>query len=139
MSEPPQEVDFTARLLRTFQGEVIMPLMTRAGVAPAEAKALIDVFRERLETLHSLLSPDESMAVVTQPVINGHTPQLPAPPAFTEAEEIGRNQRSRIRELALLSALEAEHNALPCSRSCGPWPRQGSTTPVPRSSPSSIA
>ena len=113
MGEPPQEADFSARLVRAFQSDIIIPLMTRAGVVPAEARALIQMFRDRLETLESLLSPDEGYSTSLQVLTNGHAPQLPPPAAITEAEEIGRNQRSRIRELALLSTLESEHNALP--------------------------
>jgi hypothetical protein len=111
MAEPPHDIDFSASLSRTFQADIIMPLMGRVGTAPGEVKALIAAFRDRLDTLDSLLSPDEAAPAGHTTKLNGTAATTVAPPA-SEADEIGRNQRSRVRELALLATLEAEHNAL---------------------------
>jgi hypothetical protein len=110
MAEAPNDGGFSSRLAASFQAQIIMPLMGRAGLAPAEVKAIIHALRDRLDTLESLLSPDDAHAgAISQANGSSTAPQ----PALPDAEEIGRNQRSRVRELALLATLEAEHNALP--------------------------
>jgi hypothetical protein len=111
MADAPNDTGFSSRLAATFQSQIIMPLMGRAGLAPDEVRGLIHSLRDRLETLESLLSPDDTHAGAV-PQANGNATSLPQP-ALPEVEDIGRNQRSRVRELALLATLEAEHNALP--------------------------
>jgi hypothetical protein len=103
--------NFSSRLVAAFEAQVQVPLMGRVGQSPAEVTALIDTLRGRLAALESL--------VPGQPVGRGAggaaglsgLPELPSAGTM-EADDIGRNQRSRVRELTLLEALEAEHHAL---------------------------
>ncbi len=111
-ADAPRDAEGCAQITRTFQTQIIMPLMVRAGLAPAEVKTLIATLRDRLDTLESLLSPDDAMPPAPLPV-GGVGAGSRSHAGISEPDEIGRNQRSRLRELALLEALEAEHHALP--------------------------
>lgn len=112
MAAGADHTEFATRLLVDFETHVQVPLMGRVGAAPAEVKGLIDTFRNRLAALEMLV-PGQ----VTHRAANGHangfngTDPVEAG-AVVEADDIGRNQRSRVRELVLLEALEAEHHAL---------------------------
>jgi hypothetical protein len=112
MAEAQNDAGFSSRLAATFQAQIIMPLMGRAGLAPAEVRALIHTLRDRLDTLETLLSPDD-MHPGAAAQMNGSAAGAHSHSASPELDDIGRNQRSRVRELALLATLEAEHNALP--------------------------
>lgn len=98
--------DFPSCTLAAFEGHVQLPLMTRAAAAPAEVRALIETIRTRLAALEQLL-PGQA---ATRPAAVSINTETPMPCA--DGDDIGRNQRSRVRELVLLEALEAEHHAL---------------------------
>lgn len=103
--------DFSGRLVAAFEAHVQLPLMGHVGSAPAEVKALIETFRNRLTALESLV-PGQ-VAARSNGTGGGHALSTePALAAGGDADDIGRNQRSRVRELVLLEALEAEHHAL---------------------------
>ena len=104
------EPDFSSPLVAAFEKHVQLPLMAQAGAFPAEVSALIETFRNRLALLEQLVP---GQPVVRAP-INTNGAYMPDPTIGTanEADDIGRNQRSRVRELVLLEALETEHHAL---------------------------
>ena len=97
-----------------FQTTILLPLMGRAVVAPEEVQALIELMRDKLDTLASLIPNGPAVAFasgVTGPAQRG-APAMPAE-AASDADDIGRNQRSRVREMVLLETLESEHHAMP--------------------------
>lgn len=109
-------VDFSSELGAKFQNAILLPLMSRAVVAPNEVHAFIELIRDKLDALASLLPAGtatatcggSSGAAVALPA-GGSALSVPA----SDADEIGRNQRSRVREMVLLETLESEHHALP--------------------------
>lgn len=114
MQNGSRDEEFSARLIAAFETHVQLPLMGRSAVDTAEVKGLIDVLRERLDLLGSLL-PGQAAARGGMRMLPDAAPPQPLPVAV-EADDIGRNQRSRVRELVLLEALEAEHHALPLAQ-----------------------
>lgn len=104
--------DFFSRLLADFETHVQVPLMGRVGAAPGEVKGLIETFRGRLAALEMLVpgQPTHRMANGQGNGFNG-ADQAEAAPVL-DTDDIGRNQRSRVRELVLLEALEVEHHPL---------------------------
>lgn len=105
------EPDFSSRLVAAFEAHIQVPLMGRVGAAPAEVKALIETFRNRLTALESLV-PGQVAGRPLGANANGAHGLEPQFAVVVEPDEIGRNQRSRVRELVVLEALEAEHHAL---------------------------
>jgi hypothetical protein len=104
------EPDFSSRLVAAFEKHVQLPLMVQAGTFPGEVSALIETFRNRLSALESLVPGQPVSRPTTAP--NGAYALEPLVSSIGEPDDIGRNQRSRVRELMLLEALEAEHHAL---------------------------
>lgn len=109
--------DFFSRLLADFEKHVQVPLMGRVGAAPGEVKGLIETFRGRLAALEMLVPGQATIRFngaqgggFDGAGLNGGDAGEPA--SVFEPDDIGRNQRSRVRELVLLEALEAEHHAL---------------------------
>ena len=99
-----------------FQTTILLPLMGRAVVAPEEVQALIELMRDKLDTLASLIPNGPAVAFasgVTGPAQRGAPGVTPVPEATSDADDIGRNQRSRVREMVLLETLESEHHAMP--------------------------
>ena len=110
MAADGREPDFSSRLVAAFEAHIQVPLMARVGVAPAEVTALIETLRSRLAALESLV-PGQGAGRASVAFVNG-AQMLEPQAAVVESDEIGRNQRSRVRELVLLESLEAEHHAL---------------------------
>ena len=89
-----------------FQTTILLPLMGRAVVAPEEVQALIEMMRDKLDTLASLIPNGPAVAFasgVTGPAQRGAPGVTPVPEVASDADDIGRNQRSRVREMVLLA------------------------------------
>ncbi len=123
-SQGPEEMDGTCapsdealELAIKFQTTILLPLMGRAVVAPDEVQALIEMMRDKLDTLASLMPNGPSMALASGAASGGSqrvsAATVAAPESTSEADDIGRNQRSRVREMVLLETLESEHHAMP--------------------------
>jgi hypothetical protein len=110
--------EFSSRLVAAFEAHVQLPLMARVAVAPSEVASLIATLKDRLAALESLIPGQAAPRAAIRSPGNGLAlePAGPLPSATVDADEIGRNQRSRVRELVLLEALEAEHHALPLAQ-----------------------
>ena len=109
--------DEALELAVKFQTTILMPLMGRAVIAPEEAQALIEMMRDKLDTLASLMPNGHAVALASgatsgaaQRVATG---MGTVPETNSEADDIGRNQRSRVREMVLLETLESQHHAMP--------------------------
>ena len=117
-----------------FQAHVLKPLLGLANEAPGDAQAVIRVIREKLDALETLLDGDEPSAVLNEGV-HGATATAPRGAAGSvdaaaangggrhgmdggvpggrdegsaDLADIGRNQRSRVREMRLLEILSGE-------------------------------
>jgi hypothetical protein len=96
-------------------GSEMADVPDHAGQMPGEVSTLIATIRDRLDALETLV-PGQASSSSSGLRVNGanHAESSAAPYGTTslDNDDIGRNQRSRVRELALLATLEAEHNAL---------------------------
>lgn len=111
-------IEFSSELAAKFQTAILLPLMSRAVVAPGEVHAFIDLIRDKLDALSSLLPSGSASDPANAASHAGAFPASPGgnaaiPAQASEADDIGRNQRSRVREMVLLETLESEHHALP--------------------------
>lgn len=102
--------DRVARIFAAFAREVFNPMVTLTGVASTERRRLLDEIRRRLDVVEEVIDTADAAA------FPGAALAAPAPasadrsPGGAEADgsaldEIGRNQRSRVRELVILEAL----------------------------------
>jgi hypothetical protein len=108
---------FVDRLSDVFARELFQPMFHRAPVAAGDVRQLIAEFRRKLDALDEVIAT-ASPGVARGPASSGAR----AMASLTEApsagrgldgdgddgEDIGRNQRSRLRELHLLEALARE-------------------------------
>lgn len=110
-------IEFSSELAAKFQTAILLPLMSRAVVAPGEVHAFIDLIRDKLDALSSLLPSGSASAAANAASHGCAAPGLTGGANMqtqaSEADDIGRNQRSRVREMVLLETLESEHHALP--------------------------
>jgi len=104
---------FVARLRVLFAREIFQPMFQHAQHAPADVSRLIGEFRERLDALDLVIRTSTGLegrggsapgAFPGATTGGGHQPAMAA--SDVEAyDDIGRNQRSRLRELAILEVL----------------------------------
>jgi len=115
--------DFVRRASALFAAELFKPMFQRATAAPEDVRALIAEFRGKLDALDTVIA---ACPTSTEPTALGW--HRPAPSAGGSAgatrtshlsadidgeqrdglDEVGRNQRSRLRELVMLEALARE-------------------------------
>ncbi len=107
------------QIARIFRDDVLKPMMARAEASPAEIKSLVDKLQTRLDAFKTLMDDDDGLAAGLSSQARPASAIEPAsmpPQASAEmpvGEDLGRNQRSRLREIVLLSALEQEKRAYP--------------------------
>jgi hypothetical protein len=94
-----------------FQADVLMPLLAASLHHPEDVRHLIESFRERLEALDLLLhAPSPAVGAVNGARLGIDDERLARTPtaAAIRDEDIGRNQKSRVREMTMLDILAAE-------------------------------
>jgi hypothetical protein len=103
---------FVDRLSAVFARELFQPMFQRAPQRPADVRALIADFRAKLDALDHVIA---TAGPGLPPPVNGAPSRESPNVAFdlgsddsSELDDIGRNQRSRIRELILLDAMARE-------------------------------
>lgn len=103
--------DRVARIFAAFAREVFNPMVALTGVASAERRRLLDEIRRRLDVVEEVIDTADAAAfpgtalAAPAPAPADH-PAAGGPEAEASAlDEIGRNQRSRVRELVVLEAL----------------------------------
>jgi hypothetical protein len=103
--------DRVAHIFGAFAREVFSPMVALAGVPAAERRRLLDEIRRRLDVVEEVIATSEAGAYPA-PALAVVPQDLAAAEAESSAlDEIGRNQRSRVRELVLLEALGRETKA----------------------------
>ena len=127
-SEFRQNNDFVSEGLSAFEREIFEPILQRAHESPAEARRLIAAVRAKLEPLDKLLARipngsdgrigangrDGSRVVDIEGARETRLMDSPVREAAHELEgidDIGRNQRSRLRELTLLEFMAQDTRA----------------------------
>jgi len=108
--------DFVARLSDAFHRSLFQPMFQKAPVAPGEVRQLIAEFRDKLDLLDKVIAtadqgratgPDRSAAAGRGPIATAGFAE-PDGAEGDDYDDIGRNQRSRLRELQLLEAMARE-------------------------------
>jgi hypothetical protein len=105
--EPSDDI---AQLSRVFADDVLKPMVERLGAAPAEVKQLIAEIRLKLDAVETLA--DAFPATGSRPASKLGSAEdyaalgpLRDDEAAEDFDDIGRNQRSRLREMVLLEAM----------------------------------
>lgn len=127
----PTDTEFIARTCAAFVRDVFTPTLSRAASAPEEARAVMSEIRRKLDALEVAIEPvgissgadpmhDEKAAQpagvsadqAATPERNGDAPQPATQNGADKAgeayDDIGRNQRSKLRELTLLDFISRE-------------------------------
>ena len=104
--------DRVARIFAAFAREVFNPMVALTGVASAERRRLLDEIRRRLDVVEEVIDtadaaafPGTALAATATPAPADHPAAGSPEPEASALDEIGRNQRSRVRELVVLEAL----------------------------------
>lgn len=108
--------DFVARMSGVFARELYQPMFQRAAQAPGDVRRLIAEFRDKLDVLDAAIATfdaPESLGAGLSPVgvPANDEPSSRGRDDRDALDDIGRNQRSRLRELTLLEAMARESRA----------------------------
>lgn len=124
--------DRVAHIFAAFAREVFNPMVALNSVPASERRRLLEEIRRRLDVVEQVIATAEA-ATYPPPAMGTSTPgidltELTA--AETDADgtgldEIGRNQRSRVRELVLLEALSREAKAFSLQQLMGALTQRG--------------
>jgi hypothetical protein len=124
--------DRVAHIFAAFAREVFNPMVALNGVPASERRRLLDEIRNRLDVVEQVIATAEAAAYPTSAM---HCPasgmsQSDLTASDTDADgigldEIGRNQRSRVRELVLLEALSREAKAYSLQQLMGSLAQRG--------------
>ncbi|MFZ4806575.1 MAG: hypothetical protein ACOYLQ_04895 [Hyphomicrobiaceae bacterium] len=93
---------------QAFNAEVLRPMLAASVDDPDAVRTLAAALREKLDALELLLADSETPGRRLPQRANGQAAPDPRSPAASRDEDIGRNQRSRVREMTLLDILAAE-------------------------------
>ncbi len=102
---------FVARLSDVFSRELFQPMFQHAPHAPGDVRQLIAEMRRKLDALDEVIVTAEPGQRGGAPApTTGMLEAVAAGPASEadDPDDIGRNQRSRLRELVLLEAMARE-------------------------------
>ncbi len=128
-SEATPTSDFVADGLSVFEREIFEPILERAHECPGDARRLIAALRSKLDPLDKLIAriPEGSQAgngatrsPFARAAVDGSSVREPRPTNgagngaradLEQLDDIGRNQRSRLRELTLLEFMAQDTRA----------------------------
>jgi hypothetical protein len=110
--------DFVVRLSDAFQRSVFQPMFQKAPLAPGDVRDLIAELRDKLDLLDRVIAMAEqgkagassgraAAIVAAEPRSSCEDSEI----VSDGIDDIGRNQRSRVRELHLLDAMARETRA----------------------------
>jgi hypothetical protein len=106
--------DRVAHIFAAFAREVFNPMVALSGVAASERRRLLDEIRRRLDVVEQVIATAEAATFPATGFAVPGAAGLAAEEADADGsalDEIGRNQRSRVRELVILEALAQEAKA----------------------------
>ncbi len=117
--EMDEDVDHSFRAEQAFQAfksAVVKPLMALSFDAPLEARQLLSRLRDQLDACDTLIDDVEPATAVSAPTVISGAASAHTVVSKPLADDIGRNQRSRVREMLLLETLEADKRAFALSQ-----------------------
>lgn len=104
--------DRLTRIFAAFAREVFNPMVALSGVASVERRRLLDEIRRRLDVVEEVIATADAAAFPGSGLaVSAAAPGVAEAPGGepdadgSALDEIGRNQRSRVRELVILEAL----------------------------------
>jgi hypothetical protein len=107
--------NFVDRLSDVFHRSLFQPMFQKAPVAPGDVRQLIAEFRDKLDLLDKVIATAEQgratgldRVVAARPSVSAPGLDEPEDAESDDYDDIGRNQRSRLRELQLLEAMARE-------------------------------
>lgn len=109
--------DRVAHIFAAFAREVFNPMVALTGIAPSERRSLLGEVRRCLDVVEQVIDTAEAGTFSGAgfagpvPVPSAELHALDAEADATAIDEIGRNQRSRVRELVVLEILAQEAKA----------------------------
>ena len=116
--------DQIAHIFGAFAREVFNPMVALSGVPAGERRRLLEEIRRRLDVVEEVIATSE--AGTYPAVLAALTQELATAESEASAlDEIGRNQRSRVRELVLLEALGREAKAFSLQQLMGALAQRG--------------
>ena len=109
--------DDLEQIARIFRDDVLKPMMS-AGASPEEIKKLVARLQEKLDAFKTMNDLDGEPSGEASAATKTAKPYSAATSAITSPEmilghELGRNQRSKLREIVLLLVLAQEQRAYP--------------------------
>ncbi len=118
--------DKVTQIFGAFAREVFNPMVAMTGVPASERRRLLEEIRKRLDVVEQVIATSEAGAFPAQSVAAAQS----AAGAEDEADpsgldEIGRNQKSRVRELVLLETLSREAKAYSLQQLMGALGQRG--------------
>jgi hypothetical protein len=101
---------FVERLSEVFARELFQPMFQRATVAPGDVRQLIGELRRKLDALDEVIATASPAAAGAGRSGSAFSSALDRETVaeIEDGEDIGRNQRSRLRELHLLETMARE-------------------------------
>jgi len=106
--------DRIAEVFAAFAREVFNPLIAMTGVPAEDRRQLVEEIRKRLDLVAQVIDTAEAAVTYERPKQQGAALEAAIADDIGESsalDEIGRNQRSRVRELVLLETLGREAKA----------------------------
>ena len=107
--------NFIERATNVFQAELIQPMCQRAGECPDDVRQVVAMMRRKLDAIETLL-PEVPADASLRPsngvafeIENAACDEDGEDGASDNFDDIGRNQRSRLRELTLLEHISREN------------------------------
>lgn len=108
--------DDLKQISRIFADDVLKPMVDRVGASPTGVKQLMSEIRGKLDALEQIADAFSSSGQRPASKIGTADSYAAFGPATDDGEgddfdDIGRNQRSRLRELVLLEVMAKDHRA----------------------------
>lgn len=121
--------DRIGQIFAAFAREVFNPLVALTSVPAEERRQLVDEIRKRLDLIDQVIDTNEAAVSYARPKAPGAALEAAIAEDTGEGaaplDEIGRNQRSRVRELVLLEALGREAKAYSLQQLLGALSQRG--------------
>jgi hypothetical protein len=121
--------DRIGQIFAAFAREVFNPLVALTGVPAEDRRQLVDEIRKRLDLVDQVIDTNEAATSYARPKALGAALEAAIVEDTEEStaafDEIGRNQRSRVRELVLLETLGRETKAYSLQQLLGALSQRG--------------
>ncbi len=119
--------DKVVHIFGAFAREVFNPMVAMTGVPASERRRLLEEIRKRLDVVEQVIATSEAGVFPAQAAtVATQSPSSADQDGDASAlDEIGRNQKSRVRELVLLETLAREAKAYSLQQLMGALGQRG--------------